>query len=205
MRAPRGSTRPCNHRQYASAPAAGTSRPEAASGEAPHKAASTPARPATAPAHASNRPAKAAAGSVMRSETPYHARPGPAHATIKKKTPTIVPKPVTPPSGTKADHQEKTTTSRVVPQKVEDEHRKPTAPIPFPNKPRQDEPDDAAKQRESRKRRLEVDKTAATQPVRPKMRSTRAPDNNNDAAGYPTARTAAAGRSEKLITDLPCK
>ncbi|KAL4705637.1 hypothetical protein ACJJTC_002023 [Scirpophaga incertulas] len=46
---------------------------------------------------------------------------------------------------------------------------KPTAPIPFPSKYRQDEPDETATLRESRKRQLEADETTATEPARPKM------------------------------------
>ncbi|KAL4715478.1 hypothetical protein ACJJTC_009104 [Scirpophaga incertulas] len=160
------------------------------------------------------------------------------------KTPTNVPKPTTPPIGTKADLQgnvEKITKPRVPPQKVDDQttprlpttyadkikritnwqlaaklipkeprltkqksldsiqlsqpkpstsrsqdtlqlisfdrsartvspsNLKPTAPTPFPSIHRQEEQDEAAKTRESRKRQLEADETTATQPARPKM------------------------------------
>ncbi|KAL4720101.1 hypothetical protein ACJJTC_013682 [Scirpophaga incertulas] len=207
-------------------------------------ATSTPARPVTAPAPASSRPAKAVAGGATRPDTPSHARPGSAPATALKKTPTNVPKPTTPPIGTKADLQgnvEKITKPRVPPQKVDDQttprlpttyadkikritnwqlaaklipkeprltkqksldsiqlsqpkpstsrsqdtlqlisfdrsartvspsNLKPTAPTPFPSIHRQEEQDEAAKTRESRKRQLEADETTATQPARPKM------------------------------------
>ncbi|KAL4702264.1 hypothetical protein ACJJTC_002859 [Scirpophaga incertulas] len=46
---------------------------------------------------------------------------------------------------------------------------KPTAPTAFPSIHRQEEQDEAAKTRESRKRQLEADESTATQPARPKM------------------------------------
>ncbi|KAL4721185.1 hypothetical protein ACJJTC_002372 [Scirpophaga incertulas] len=101
----------------ATAPAAGTTRPVAASGGAPRKAATPPARPVTA--HATNRPTKAIAGSSARPVTPSHARPGPAPATYTKKTPMATPKTPAPSSEEMANPHnigEKQETSRVAPK-----------------------------------------------------------------------------------------
>ncbi|KAL4706918.1 hypothetical protein ACJJTC_012377 [Scirpophaga incertulas] len=102
------------HARTTYAPAVGVTRPVAALGAAPRKAAHTPARPATAPA--SYRPSKAAAGTSAPPTTPALARTTPAQAATKKKTPTTTHPPATPSTAAQAHHQnveEKSQTKRV--------------------------------------------------------------------------------------------
>ncbi|KAL4721582.1 hypothetical protein ACJJTC_012514 [Scirpophaga incertulas] len=97
------------------APAAGTTRPAAASGDAPRKAATPPARPASA--HATYRPIRVLVGSSSRPGTPANAKTAQASAVTKKKTPTTATKPAAPSSVEKTDYVnvgEILTTSRVV-------------------------------------------------------------------------------------------